>query len=619
MTRLYAPEAPTDFHLWLHRVALEEHGGLPPGTFLDTVRTIVVDEAQDLCETQVALLRRLCRDLGGGIQVLLVGDPRQCIYSFRGADATYLLDAAPWADAAFAPMWPAVFTCAATRRLLPLLVDFVNTVPWVSEGLLSAARWEPPLTTHPAVAPAPGAVCVASNRADPRDVAAWVATTYAALRASAPLGEEGLGLIAGTTKLQQFMLWEVVRELQQHGGVPAPRELDEEGTVPGNTVAILTAHRTKGLSLGAAVVFLESMPTTWQPPAHGNGPNEACLLYVALTRARRYLLVVPVATETELSLQGSTRPRVFSETWCRQVGVPLLPRVAPMMPGKIPKPVWPPKPWSEHKRRDPTPDAELAMAALVARALRPGALPTTNLVFPAGYRQLHTAVRAGLVTALELALEATALPWTLPGEKEPHAQARLAAWASKPPPRPPLAPLLAFSAAYTGIPLTGPGGRVLDILEALPDASSWAPRDWLALAALTPQHRNGLLLAGPLLALDAPSLGVCEATFLVAWSALRNTLGTLQTVKGGRPAWRGRALSNFLICRAANVDVLFDPGSGDTLSREIRVAGALWCHRRQIPRVALWRWTEGLCMLEALPDAGLELAQNLLALTSRGG
>lgn len=50
---------------------------------------VLVDEAQDVCAAQAALARLLARP-GGNLT--LVGDPRQLLYGWRGADARFLLD-----------------------------------------------------------------------------------------------------------------------------------------------------------------------------------------------------------------------------------------------------------------------------------------------------------------------------------------------------------------------------------------------------------------------------------------------------------------------------------------------------------------------------------------------
>ena len=62
----------------------------------------MVDEAQDLNETQVRLLRLLTGGNGSGPQRFLVGDAKQSIYRFRGSTsiATRRRSAAPAARSA---------------------------------------------------------------------------------------------------------------------------------------------------------------------------------------------------------------------------------------------------------------------------------------------------------------------------------------------------------------------------------------------------------------------------------------------------------------------------------------------------------------------------------------
>lgn len=45
---------------------------------------VVVDEAQDMCATQLLLAQKVCKSKG---RIVVVGDDRQAIYSFRGADS----------------------------------------------------------------------------------------------------------------------------------------------------------------------------------------------------------------------------------------------------------------------------------------------------------------------------------------------------------------------------------------------------------------------------------------------------------------------------------------------------------------------------------------------------
>lgn len=57
--------------------------------YRQSYRAILIDEAQDVCAAQAALARLLAGDHGN---LTIVGDPRQTLYGWRGADARFLLD-----------------------------------------------------------------------------------------------------------------------------------------------------------------------------------------------------------------------------------------------------------------------------------------------------------------------------------------------------------------------------------------------------------------------------------------------------------------------------------------------------------------------------------------------
>src|SRR5262249_29104454 len=60
-------------------------------------RVVLVDEFQDTDPVQWDIMRRAFAE--GGVTLVLIGDPKQAIYAFRGADVYAYLDAAPTAGA----------------------------------------------------------------------------------------------------------------------------------------------------------------------------------------------------------------------------------------------------------------------------------------------------------------------------------------------------------------------------------------------------------------------------------------------------------------------------------------------------------------------------------------
>ena len=101
---------------------------------------VFVDEYQDTDPSQVALLRALA---GDGRNLVVVGDPDQSIYAFRGADVRGILDfpsAFPQADGTRAP----VLALGTTRRFGSRLLKASRSVAagMALTGSLSADEWE---------------------------------------------------------------------------------------------------------------------------------------------------------------------------------------------------------------------------------------------------------------------------------------------------------------------------------------------------------------------------------------------------------------------------------------------------------------------------------------------
>lgn len=84
----------------------------------DSFRVALIDEFQDTDPTQYHIFRSCFVEQGR--PVFLVGDPKQAIYSFRGADVFAYLDARTDSQAQY--------TLDTNRRSLPALVDAVNTL-----------------------------------------------------------------------------------------------------------------------------------------------------------------------------------------------------------------------------------------------------------------------------------------------------------------------------------------------------------------------------------------------------------------------------------------------------------------------------------------------------------
>ena len=134
-------------------------------------RHVLVDEFQDVCAAQYALLRRLAARHRNAV---VVGDPRQTLYAFRGADVRFLR--------AFERDFPGARTVRLDEnfRATGRLVDLANAL---GAGL---AYGGPLRTANP-----PGEAARLHVAADEAAEAAFVASEVAGLRAAGAVGRLG--------------------------------------------------------------------------------------------------------------------------------------------------------------------------------------------------------------------------------------------------------------------------------------------------------------------------------------------------------------------------------------------------------------------------------------------
>ena len=62
----------------------------PPRIPIKKIDILVLDEAQDMTFLYFKLMIKFCRDMGCNIQLLILGDYKQGLYEFKGADIRFL-------------------------------------------------------------------------------------------------------------------------------------------------------------------------------------------------------------------------------------------------------------------------------------------------------------------------------------------------------------------------------------------------------------------------------------------------------------------------------------------------------------------------------------------------
>jgi hypothetical protein len=140
VVKYYSDQGHTDTEI--RRVLLNN---TPPRTQLPKYDVIVIDEAQDMTFLYFKLIIRFCRDMGGSIQLLVLGDFMQGLYEFKGADTRFLTCADKiWSDFPYLKT-PTFHHCTLkmSYRITRQMADFVNNVLLGEERLFACKDGEP--------------------------------------------------------------------------------------------------------------------------------------------------------------------------------------------------------------------------------------------------------------------------------------------------------------------------------------------------------------------------------------------------------------------------------------------------------------------------------------------
>lgn len=241
-------------------------------------RHLFVDEFQDVNKLQFDLLRAW---LGDRNDLCAVGDPNQAIYSWNGADSSYIEKFADW---------------FAGAEVLDLVDNYRSTPQILAAGRAVLNSGNAPLISHNLDGPRP----TVSTHVDDFDEAATIAR---ALRdAKGPETAWSSMAVLARTNAQTAKLATALRQ----AGIPYRVRIDtqrteaDEGASPPNgatppvsadAVDVATFHAAKGLEW--PIVHLAGLEQGLVPISRAQTPAEVAeerrLLYVAITRAEREL------------------------------------------------------------------------------------------------------------------------------------------------------------------------------------------------------------------------------------------------------------------------------------------------------------------------------------------
>jgi hypothetical protein len=113
----------------------------PPRTSIPKLDICMLDEFQDCTELYFKFVVKFIRDMGSPVQLLILGDPRQCLYEFKGADTRFLTMAdVVWSDFELLSSKEFIHcSLVMSYRITNQMSKFVNDV-MLGEGLMSACR-----------------------------------------------------------------------------------------------------------------------------------------------------------------------------------------------------------------------------------------------------------------------------------------------------------------------------------------------------------------------------------------------------------------------------------------------------------------------------------------------
>ncbi|HEY9073295.1 MAG TPA: ATP-dependent helicase, partial [Desulfobaccales bacterium] len=282
-------------------------------------RHFLVDEYQDLNEAQYRLFRALA---GPEAEIMVIGDPDQAIYGFRGASPAYF--------SRFREDWPEAEAChfEETYRLPRPILQAAQRLRTAGDGaMLTHQSGDLPLLLLEAANPEAEARLIAKEIGKLVGGLSHLALEDRDLRHQDPEDKAGFKDIAVLYRLHALGA-ELERALQEAG---IPCQQPREGVGPEWDGLDLAAERVKLLSLHAAkglefpYVFIagcEEGLIPWEPPGDltADPAEERRLFYVGLTRASRRVFLTRAR---ERALWGQKR-RPGLSPWVKEMPPELL-------------------------------------------------------------------------------------------------------------------------------------------------------------------------------------------------------------------------------------------------------------------------------------------------------
>ncbi|MGQ9744509.1 MAG: ATP-dependent helicase [Dissulfurimicrobium sp.] len=277
--------------------------------FREKIHHILVDEFQDVNWRQYTLIKEMALTAADGPEITVIGDPRQAIYGFRGADSAFIARF----SRDFAPV--KTITLDTVYRCPQIILDAAASVIGESgKGLISVKGQGHKITLK--------------TFKNDFSEARWIARTIENMTGPTSLDSINMSAVAG----QMMNLSDVAvlfrinaisamveHALKERGipykmkAMPDVPEMDIKiiGEVWGASegVSLLSIHASKGLEFKA--VFIIGCEDGVMPWKNGDMAEEERLFYVGITRASERLFLCVSKERTLCAMGDKLRPSRF--------------------------------------------------------------------------------------------------------------------------------------------------------------------------------------------------------------------------------------------------------------------------------------------------------------------
>jgi len=279
--------------------------GRPPQKAIHLFDYFVLDENQDMTPLLFLFVQMFLAHYGKAPQLVLLGDPRQAIYEFKGADSRFLtLGPTLWNSKPMIQL-----PLSTSYRVTKQIATFVNEV-MLGEPFIHATKEGPP---------------VDYIRCNPFQVQAAF-TILKTLLHNGTYKPEDIFILAPSIKNAsgKDMPINKLENLLVHEGikcfVPTSDEGDMSDDVVEGKVVFSSIHQSKGRERKVVVLF--GFDAGWfqhfgKTKVRTRCPNE---LYVAVTRAKERLILLESANERPLPFLKKTPTELLTADYVRYQG-----------------------------------------------------------------------------------------------------------------------------------------------------------------------------------------------------------------------------------------------------------------------------------------------------------